>query len=220
VAKWKIGTWEVVDKIQVHYNIGHLATAEGDSKSPDGKYLVALNKLSKDRFLSVGPSHPENHQLIDISGEKMKLLYDMPSQVEPHYAQIIRADKVKTIKVFPKDEKRKDAIWRAEDAKVVRSSPRVDVYMIAVRSHFTPDLVEVTQGDTVYFHVTNIEDDVDITHGFGICFYNVDMQVEPGETRTVKIYADKAGVYPFYCTNFCSALHQEMQGYLLVKPKR
>jgi len=219
VAKWKLGTWEVVDKIQVHYNIGHLVTAEGDSRSPDGKYLVALNKLSKDRFLGVGPSHPENHQLIDISGEKMTLLYDSPSQPEPHYAVMIKADKLSTLKVFPKEEGRPNSVWQAEDTKVVRQGAKVDVYMIAVRSHFTPDIVEVNQGDEVYFHITNIENDVDITHGFAICLYNVDMQVEPGETRTVKIVANKPGVFPFYCTNFCSALHQEMQGYLLVKPK-
>jgi len=218
VAKWRVGEpWDVVDKIQIHYNIGHLAACEGDTRHPDGKYLVALNKLSKDRFLPVGPSHPENHQLIDISGEKMTLLYDSPSDPEPHYAQIIKADKLNPISVFPKEPDRPYSTWRAEDAKIVRGSKRVDVYMIAVRSRFVPDIVEVSYGDTVYFHVTNIEDDVDITHGFGICFYNVDMQVEPRETRTIKIVANKRGVYPFYCTNFCSALHQEMQGYLLVK---
>jgi len=42
--------------------------------------------------------------------------------------------------------------------------------------------------------------------------------MDPGETKTVAFKATKAGVYPFYCTNFCSAMHQEMQGYLLVKP--
>jgi nitrous-oxide reductase len=26
-------------------------------------------------------------------------------------------------------------------------------------------------------------------------------------------------VHPFYCTDFCSALHQEMQGYVRVSPK-
>jgi len=149
----------------------------------------------------------------------MTLLYDSPSQPEPHYAVMIKADKLSTLKVFPKEEGRPNSVWQAEDTKVVRQGAKVDVYMIAVRSHFTPDIVEVNQGDEVYFHITNIENDVDITHGFAICLYNVDMQVEPGETRTVKIVANKPGVFPFYCTNFCSALHQEMQGYLLVKPK-
>lgn len=224
IAKWKLGTWEVVDKIQVHYNVGHLVAAHGDTVNPHGKYLVALNKLSKDQFLNVGPSHPENHQLIDISGEKMKLLYNSPSQPEPHYAVMIHRDVLekgaKPIKIFPKDPNRPYSVWSIEDARVERKGKEVHVYMIVVRSRMVPDIVEVNEGDTVYFHVTNIEDDPDITHGFGFCFLNTDMQVEPGETKTVKLENVPAGVWPFYCTNFCSALHQEMQGYLVVKPKK
>ncbi|MCP5050819.1 MAG: nitrous-oxide reductase, partial [bacterium] len=223
VAKWKLGTWEVVDKIQVHYNIGHLVAAHGDTVKPHGKYLVALNKLSKDHFLNVGPSHPENHQLIDIDGEKMKLLYDGPSQPEPHYAVMVHRDVIekgaKPIKIFPKDPSVPNSTWKLEDARVEKKADGVHVYMVVVRSRMVPDMVEVEEGDTVYFHVTNIEDDPDITHGFGICFLNGDMQVEPGETKTLKITAKSAGVWPFYCSNFCSALHQEMSGYLMVKPK-
>ncbi len=218
IAKWKLGEWKVVDKVDVHYNIGHLAAAEGDSASPDGKWLVALNKMSKDRFLSVGPSHPENLQLIDISGDKMRLVYDAPIDPEPHYAQIIKADKIKTEVVFYKDPNRPNSVWDVKDARIERRGNQVHVYMVAIRSRFVPDKVEVNQGDEVYFHITNNDMDQDVTHGFGVSLYNVDMQVEPGETKTMKIKADKPGVYPFYCTNFCSALHQEMQGWLLVRP--
>jgi len=56
IAKWKLGTWEVVDKVPMSYSIGHLAAAEGDTMHPKGKYLVGLNKLSHGRHLSVGPS--------------------------------------------------------------------------------------------------------------------------------------------------------------------
>src|SRR3990170_1274859 len=88
--------WKLVDKVPVHYNIGHLATAEGDTVSPDGKYLVALNKWSGDRFPTVGPLHPQNLQLVDLNGSKMKVVYDMPvPNTEPHYAQIIKMDKIK-----------------------------------------------------------------------------------------------------------------------------
>ncbi|MEK9137881.1 MAG: Sec-dependent nitrous-oxide reductase, partial [Bacteroidota bacterium] len=104
VAKWKLGTWEVVDKIPVSYNIGHLTASEGDTKHPTGEFLVALNKLSHGRHLSVGPSQPEASQLIDISGEKMGLLYDAFTEPEPHYAQMIKADKLKPIEVYPKEE--------------------------------------------------------------------------------------------------------------------
>lgn len=218
VAKWRLGTWEVVDKIPISYNIGHLAAAEGDTRSPDGKYLVALNKLSHGRHLSVGPSQPEASQLIDISGEKMSLLYDAFTEPEPHYAQIIKADKLNPIEVYPKEEnKDPHAIWDVKDARVERNGKNVEVYMIAVRSSMTPWQIEVNKGDKVTIYLTNIEQTTDELHGFGLNEYNINVVVDPGETKTIEFMADKTGVYPFYCTNFCSALHQEMQGYLLVK---
>jgi nitrous-oxide reductase len=220
VAKWKLGSWEVVDKIPITYNIGHLASAEGDTVNPDGKYLVALNKLSHGRHLNVGPSQPESSQLIDINGEKMKLLYDAFTEPEPHYAQIIKADKLKPIEVYPKEEnKNPNSIWDVKDASVTRSGNNVTVKMLAVRSSFEPNKVEVTQGDKVTIHITNIEQTTDELHGFGLNEHNINVVIDPGETKTLEFVAGKPGVYPFYCTNFCSALHQEMQGYLLVKPK-
>ncbi|MBI4428886.1 MAG: Sec-dependent nitrous-oxide reductase [Ignavibacteriales bacterium] len=218
IAKWKLGTWEVVDKIPVAYNIGHLAAAEGDTKNPDGKYLISLNKLSHGRHLSVGPSQPESSQLIDIDGEKMSLVMDAFTEPEPHYAQIVKADKIKPIEVYPKEEnKHSKAIWDQKDAKVVRNGKNVEVYMIAVRTSFTPTSFEVNKGDKVTVYLTNIEQTTDELHGLAINEYNINVVVDPGETKTIEFVADKPGVYPFYCTNFCSALHQEMQGYLLVK---
>ena len=219
IAKWKLGTWEVVDKVPIQYNIGHLAATEGDSASPDGKYLVALNKFAKDRYLSVGPSHPENLQLISLSGSKMQVIAEAPADPEPHYAQIVKADKIKTMEIHPKDEARPGSVWKPENARIERDGNKVHVYMMATRSRFVPDVVEVNQGDRVVFHVTNADLDEDMTHGFGITLYNTNMEMQPGETKVLEIVADKPGVYPFYCTNFCSALHQEMQGYLLVKPR-
>jgi nitrous-oxide reductase len=220
VAKWKLGTWEVMDKIPITYNIGHLATAEGDTAHPTGKYLVALNKLSHGRHMSVGPSQPECTQLIDINGEKMKLLYDAFTEPEPHYSQIIKADKLKPIEVYAKEEnKNPNAIWDVKDVSITRSSPDVKVKMIAVRSSFEPNKIEVNQGDKVTIYVTNIEQTTDELHGFGLNEYNINVVIDPGETKTIEFVAHKPGVFPYYCTNFCSALHQEMQGYLLVKPK-
>ena len=220
IAKWKVGPpWNVEDKIDVYYSIGHLCASEGNSMHPTGEYLLALDKLSKDRYLPVGPSHPEGAQLIDISGPKMELLYDFPTYPEPHYAVMIKADKIKSLKIYDLAENKDPvAVKSADQVRVVRKGKRVDAYMLAVRTHFTPDKFYVAQGDTVYFHVTNVEQDEDITHGFGILFSNCDMQVEPGETKTMRWVAEKVGVVPFYCSNFCSALHQEMQGYIAVAP--
>lgn len=220
VAKWKLGTWEVVDKIPITYNIGHLTAAEGDTVHPAGRYLVALNKLSHGRHLNVGPSQPESSQLIDINGDKMKLLYDAFTEPEPHYAQIIKADKLHPVEVYPKEEnKDANAIWDVKDAGVKRDGSNVTVKLAAVRSSFEPNKIEVNQGDKVTIYITNIEQTTDELHGFGLNEYNINVVIDPGETKTVEFVADKAGVFPFYCTNFCSALHQEMQGYLLVKGK-
>jgi nitrous-oxide reductase len=220
VAKWRMSPpWDVVDTVPVQYNVGHIAAAEGDSVKPDGHWLVALNKLSKDRYLSVGPSKPESLQLIDISGDKMKVVYDAPVDLEPHYAQIIKADKIKAIEVYPRDEKRPNSVWAPEQVRVERNGSEVKIYAMAVRSHFVPEKIEVNQGDHVTVYMTNIEQTLDESHGFGIDGYDINIQIDPGETKTVEFTASKPGVFAFYCTNFCSALHQEMQGYLLVKPK-
>jgi nitrous-oxide reductase len=220
VAKWKLETWEMVDKIPISYNIGHLATAEGDTVNPDGKYLIALNKLSHGRHMNVGPSQPESSQLINISGEKMKLLYDAFTEPEPHYAQLIKADKLKPIEVYPKEEnKNPNAIWDVKDASTTRNGSDVTVKLLAVRSSFEPNKIEVNQGDKVTIYVTNIEQTTDELHGFGLLEYNMNVVMDPGETKVIEFIADKPGVFPYYCTNFCSALHQEMQGYLLVKPR-
>jgi nitrous-oxide reductase len=218
IAKWKLGTWEVVDKIPVTYNIGHLCAAEGDTMHPSGKYVIALNKLSHGQHLNVGPSQPECSQLIGIGGEKMKLLYNAFTEPEPHYAQMIKADKLKPFEVYQKeDNKSPNAIWDVKDAGVTRSGSNVTVKMVAVRSSFEPNKIEVNQGDTVTIYITNIEQTTDELHGFGLGEYNINVVIDPGETKTIKFVADKPGVFPYYCTNFCSALHQEMQGYLLVK---
>ncbi|SHN87659.1 Sec-dependent nitrous-oxide reductase [Desulfitobacterium chlororespirans] len=219
IAKWSLDTFEVVDVTPVHYCPGHLCAAEGDTVSPDGKYLVSLNKLAKDKFLSVGPSHPESAQLIDLTTDKMKILMDVPTDPEPHFAQMIKADKITTWEVFEKDPSQPGAVYEKENARIERDGNNVTVYQMGFRSRYYPDHVEVNEGDHVTWYLTNTDFDEDITHGFGICLYDLNAEAQPGETIKFEFVADKAGVYPFYCTNFCSALHQEMQGWFIVKPK-
>jgi nitrous-oxide reductase len=217
IAKWNLGTWEVVDKVPMAYSIGHLASAEGDTVNPDGKYLVGLNKLSHGRHLSVGPSQPESSQLVDITEEKMKLLSDSFTEPEPHYAQIIKADKLSPIEFYPKEENKHPlAVWDVNQTGLTREGNKVTVKMVAVRSSFTPTDFEVKAGDTVTVAITNIEQTTDELHGLAFLDYNINLVIDPGETKTVTFRASKAGVFPYYCTNFCSALHQEMQGYMVV----
>jgi nitrous-oxide reductase len=223
VVKWKLGTWEVVDRIPVYYSIGHLMIPGGDSRKPWGKYLLAMDKITKDRYLPTGPELAQSAQLIDISGDKMKLLLDFPTVGEPHYAQALPAAMIrdKQVKFFSLASNGNPYVTRTEaDGGIERKGKAVHIKMIAIRSHFAPDNFEGVQlGDTVYFHVTNIEQDWDIVHGFGVLgMQNANLILLPGETRTLKWVPAAAGVYPFYCTDFCSALHQEMQGYIRVSP--
>ncbi len=227
VAKWSYNDLKKpVEKLKVQYNIGHILSAEGDTVSPDGKYLVAMNKMSMDRFLPVGPLYPQNFQLVDLTGEKMRLLADMPlPNAEPHYSQMIKADKLKPLKVYkPGTNPFLGTVdpARAEGGKekIVRNGNKVDVYMTAIRSHFTPDQIEVEEGDEVTIHLTSLESAEDQTHGFTIDMYNINVSLEPGKHENMTFKADMAGTFPMYCTEFCSALHLEMAGYFLVKPKK
>jgi nitrous-oxide reductase len=223
IVKWKLGTWEVLDRIPVFYSVGHLMIPGGDSRKPWGQYVVSLNKITKDRYLPTGPELAQSAQLIDISGDKMKMLLDFPTAGEPHYAQAIPASIIKDrqVKFFKLAESTAPDMTKSEaDGGITRKGRRVDVKMVAIRSHFAPDNLEGIQvGDTVYFHVTNIDQDWDIVHGFAVMgAQNANMVIPPGETRTIKWVPQSPAVYPFYCTDFCSALHQEMSGYARVSP--
>lgn len=224
VVKWDIKTLEVLDRVPTYYSVGHLMIPGGDSKEPFGKYLVAYNKITKDRYLPTGPELCHSAQLYDISGDKMKLILDFPTIGEPHYAQAAPADLIMNngqLKLYNIGEnKHPRAVKNEQDVKVVREGNRVHIYMTAIRSHLTPDNIEgVKMGDEVYFHVTNLEQDWDVPHGFAIKGAdNAEILIMPGETTTLKWVPDRVGIFPYYCTDFCSALHQEMSGYLRVSP--
>jgi nitrous-oxide reductase len=231
VVKWSLGepyhkgdkAWKVIDKVQVNYNIGHLAMPHGDTRKPEGKYVVAMNKWSIDRYNKIGTLLPQNFQLIDITGDKMKVIADMPVGFgEPHYSQMIRADVLKSIQTYQPGtnpmtmKKDEHSIKDGKEARVVRNGNVVDVYMSVIRSTFTPDVVQAKVGDKVRFHLTNIEQTVDAIHGFAVPEYNIMVSLDPGETTTAEFVVSKPGSFSFYCTEFCSALHLEMQGWLLV----
>jgi nitrous-oxide reductase len=225
VARWSYLDGKLLDRLPIHYNIGHLMTMHGDTVKPRGKYLVSLNKLAIDRFNPVGPLHPQNHQLIDISTDKMTLLYDMPLPLgEPHYAVAIESKLLKPhVRYKVGTDTRTGEIspykTRAGEEKIVRNGNKVEVFGTLIRSHITPEIIEVNEGDAVTIHLTNLERAEDQTHGFTISKYNVNGSWEPGKTASISFVADTPGVFPYYCTEFCSALHLEMEGYLLVKPK-
>jgi len=224
VVKWKVGTWEVLDRAPTYYSVGHLVIPGGNSRKPFGKYMVALNKITKDRYLPTGPELCQSAQLYDISGDKMELLLDFPTIGEPHYAAACPADLIKPnqVKLYKlEDNEHPYAVKSEKETRVEREGNVVHIYMSTIRSHFAPDNIEGIQvGDMVYFHVTNLEQDYDVPHGIGMIGANTsELLIMPGQTETFVWEPKLEGVWPFYCTDFCSALHQEMQGYVRVSPK-
>jgi nitrous-oxide reductase len=224
VVKWKLETWEVIDRKPTYYSVGHLMIPGGNSRQPFGKYVLAMNKITKDRYLPTGPEVTQSAQLYDITGEKMELLIDFPTVGEPHYAAGIPADILakNSRKIFKLEENNHEYAVKSEaEAKVVRNGNEVHIYMTMIRSHFAPDNIEGIQvGDKVYFHVTNLEQDYDVPHGISMIGANTsELLIMPGQTESFIWEPKQEGVWPFYCTDFCSALHQEMQGYVRVSAK-
>jgi nitrous-oxide reductase len=223
IVKWNIKDLTVLDRIPTYYSIGHLCVPGGDTKKPYGKYVIAYNKITKDRYLPTGPELTQSAQIYDISGDKMQLILDFPTIGEPHYAVAAPADLISknSAKFYKIEENTNPYVTKGEkEARVVRQGNKVHVYMTSIRSHFAPDNIEgIKLGDEVYFHVTNLEQDWDVPHGFAIKgANNAELLIMPGETQTLKWVPDRTGVFPMYCTDFCSALHQEMQGYVRVSP--
>ena len=206
----------VVDRIDVHYQPGHTYSSMGETKEADGKFLNSGNKFSKDRFLPVGPLHCETEQLIDISGNKMRLIHDHTAYPEPHDAIIVRADVVKTKQVsdmndFP------NAVKSFADSRIERKGKKVTVYLTSQAPNYSMQEIKVKLGDEVTMILTNHDKVEDLTHGFGIEKYNVNFIVNPQETHSVTFKADKPGMFWIYCTHFCHALHLEMRSRFVVE---
>ena len=207
----------IVDKIDVMYQPGHINATHAETIEADGVWMAVGNKFSKDRFLPVGPLHPENDQLLDITGERMVLVHDTPVRGEPHDFVIFKREWLQPKQVYDIDS-HPHAVTSTEDAGVTRDGKKVTVKIVSFAPAYSPTEFNVKVGDEVTIYLTNIDKVEDLTHGFGLPDYNVQFLVNPQETKSVTFKADKPGVFWYYCTNFCHALHLEMRGRMIVEP--
>ncbi len=206
----------VADRIDVHYQPGHGFTSMGETKNVDGKFFLSDNKFTKDRFLPVGPRHPDQGQLIDISGDKMRLIADHSTDPEPHDGIIVPRDKIKTKQINDLNE-HPLAVKDAKDCRLERNGKKVTVYLTSQAPAFGLREFTIKQGDEVTIILTNLDKVEDLTHGFAIPEYNINFVVNPQQTKSVTFKANKPGVYWVYCTNFCHALHLEMRSRMMVE---
>lgn len=211
----KLEPWQVAEVIPAHYSVGHPLVPGGDSAQPWGRYLLALNKLSKTTFLPHGPLHAESHELYDITRNPAQLIDQMPLGPETHYAQAIPV-----AMVAPNTRTVYEPPTRVEEKRVEYDydNREVRVYMDVVRSFYDPDWFSVPQGWRVVMRLASKEEALDITHGLAIGGYDVAVSLDPGEVREVEFIADKPGVHWYYCLWYCSELHMEMRGRMVVVP--
>ncbi|MDP6420480.1 MAG: hypothetical protein QF672_04045 [SAR202 cluster bacterium] len=211
IQKHNMDPWKVAEVIPVHYSVGHLMVAGGDTAEPYGNYLISMNKLAKDTFIPHGPLIAENHELFDISGETTYMIDEAPFPPETHYSQAISVDLVNPAGAYdlPEEINEPGVVYDYDD-KIVT------VDMTVVRSWFQPDAFTVPEGWTVKIHATNIEQTLDMTHGIAVTGHPVSVSLDPGEVRDIEFTAGDPGVYWYYCIWFCSELHLEMRGRMIV----
>lgn len=230
VAMWNIdkaikGSKDyLVQKLDVHYQPGHINATMSETKDADGNYVVSLNKFSKDRFLPVGPFFPDNDQLIGISDGKMKLLHDGPVAPEPHDCVISNRRLIKAVKLWNINDRKfayerklvKDLGLEFGANKIVRDGNRVFVVMSSIAPNYGLKVINVNLGNEVTIVQTNLDKVEDLTHGFCLSEHNINFGICPGETVSVTFKANRRGLFWYYCTWFCHALHLEMRGRFLV----
>jgi plastocyanin len=96
-----------------------------------------------------------------------------------------------------------------------QQTPHHEFAVAARRYAFEPATLEVHQGDLIRITLRT----EDIPHSFVIDALRVARRVTPDHAVTLEMFADRAGVFPFYCNLTLEDGCRDMRGRLVVHPE-
>lgn len=85
--------------------------------------------------------------------------------------------------------------------------------VIAKQFEFVPEEISVHKGDHVILNIKS----VDVTHGFALPDFGVNVPLTAGNEQVVEFDASKVGEFEFFCSIVCGSGHSGMRGKLIVQ---
>jgi heme/copper-type cytochrome/quinol oxidase subunit 2 len=94
-------------------------------------------------------------------------------------------------------------------------APQERTFQIEARQFsYSPSDLNVNAGDTVTIKLVSN----DVVHGLYVDGYDLSVEADPGQTKTLTFVANKRGSFRFRCNVTCGAMHPFMIGRLSVGP--
>jgi cytochrome c oxidase subunit II len=92
-----------------------------------------------------------------------------------------------------------------------QTEPRV-IRIVAKKFVFEPATIQVAKGETVVLEFSA----PDVAMGFSAPDFKLRDDIMPGKTTRVRLTADKAGSFDFFCDVDCGEGHDDMAGKIVV----
>ncbi|MBI2875015.1 MAG: cupredoxin domain-containing protein, partial [Firmicutes bacterium] len=89
-----------------------------------------------------------------------------------------------------------------------------DITIEAKRFNYSPGVITVNKGDLVRLHLLS----TDVSHGFYLDGYELNVHLEKDQEKVVEFIADKPGRFSFRCSVTCGPFHPYMVGWLRIRP--
>jgi cytochrome c oxidase subunit II len=91
--------------------------------------------------------------------------------------------------------------------------PQARTFRMEARQYaYSPSELQVHLGDTVTIQLIS----TDVVHGLYVDGYDVSIEADPGQIKSLTFTADKPGSFRFRCNVTCGAMHPFMIGRLTV----